>query len=110
MASSRHEMFPRSLKSQFEAIEEIVNNNDTFKSSAKAASLVFGLKSGESDESLIVSIHGGRVKLSLGQSSTAAFTLSARASDWEQFLAPTQKAPFQSYVLALPSNRLPLTV
>ena len=103
-------MFPTFLKPQFEALEEVVNNNENFKASVKAASLAFGLKSGESDETLIASVQGGTVRLSLAQSSNAAFILSARASDWEQFLAPTQKAPFQSYVLALPSNRSPLTV
>ena len=103
-------MFPKSLETQFEAIEKAVANDEDFKSSAKAASLVFGLKSGESNDTLVVSVDGGKAGLSLTQSPAAAFTLSARGSDWEQFLAPKPKAPFQSYVLASSSNSSPLTV
>jgi hypothetical protein len=90
------EMFPESLEPHFEALEVAIGNDENFKSSAKAATFAFGLRSGESDETLIVSVDGDRAKLSLAQSPTPAFTLSARANDWEQFLAPIPKAPFQS--------------
>lgn len=93
-------MFPKSLEPHFGALEIAIINDENFEAAAKAATnLSFGLRSGESEETLNVSLSGGEAKLSLAQSSTLAFTLSAGASDWEQFLAPVPKAPFQSYVL-----------
>jgi hypothetical protein len=101
-------MFPKSLEPHFEVLEAAITKDKNFKFSAKAAMFGFGLRSGESDEILCVSVDDGKIKLSLTQSYAPAFTLSARADDWDQFLAPIPKAPFQSYVFASLSSSSPV--
>jgi hypothetical protein len=94
-------MFPKSLEPYLEELEATIAKDENFKSSAKAAKFVFGLTSVESSETPTASVDGGGVELSLAKSSTPAFILSARADDWEKFLAPIRKTPFQSYTFLL---------
>lgn len=92
---------PGALKGSFDKFTELLQSDAQLKafttSNAIDKDATFGIKSSDSDNTLLVSVTNGGAKASTGTSKDALFTLSALPEQWEKFFKDIPVAPYQSY-------------
>ncbi|KAK4918027.1 hypothetical protein LTR49_014165 [Elasticomyces elasticus] len=66
-------------------------------SDAIDAPATFGIKSAGAPNAVLTTVTNGKAAISSGETSRAAFTLSALPEQWQEFMKQTPVAPYQSY-------------
>ena len=92
---------PKALSSILPKLDEIFAQDAQFKafstSDAITRPATFGIKSSESDSTILVTVVNGKAISSVGTPDGGLFTLSALPDQWFQFFQCTPASPYQSY-------------
>ncbi|KAL1633851.1 hypothetical protein SLS56_002731 [Neofusicoccum ribis] len=59
--------------------------------------VTFGIKSAESDSTILVTVANAKGSVEVGKPDAAKFTLEALPEQWEEFFKPVPKMPYQSF-------------
>lgn len=92
---------PAALKGSLDKLSELLESDGQLKAFTTSDAIdkpaTFGIKSSESDHSLLITVTNGSAKAKTGPSSEGLFALSALPDQWEQFFKEVPVAPYQSY-------------
>ena len=77
--------------------QEDANLKYFLETNAVTQPATFGIRSSGSENTILVTVTNGDIKLTTGDKKDALFTLVATPEQWQEFMKQTPVAPYQSY-------------